>query len=177
MPVPVLRTSRLTLVAASAELLGMELEDRETFGQALGAAMPASWPPPLYERANMHWSLAQLKRDPALHGWLTWFWLLNREPKPLVIGLGGFKGKPNASGAVEIGYNVLPEFQRQGLATEAVGALVEWTFRQPKVERVIAKTLPELPASIRVLRKCGFEFAGNDSDIEVLRFERKRGNQ
>jgi RimJ/RimL family protein N-acetyltransferase len=172
-----LKTARLRLVAASAQLLRSELAGREAFGIELGATVPLSWPPPLYERQNIQWALDQLLREPSSQGWLTWFWVRNTEAKPLVLGLGGFKGKPGPSGVVEIGYNVLSDFQRQGFATEAVSALVEWALSHPEVAKVVAETLPQLPASVRVLRKCGFEFVGNGSDIEVLRFERKRANE
>ena len=92
----------------------------------------------------------------------------------MAVGLGGFKGKPNEFGTVELGYSVMPVFQKRGFATEAVHALTEWAFTDPRVCRVVGETLPELPGSIKVLKKCGFEFVGNGSDIEVLRFERKR---
>lgn len=170
-------TPRLTLVPANAVLLRAEMAGRELFGRTLGATIPSGWPPPLYERSNIQWTLTELDRDPDLEGWLTWIWLRKTETLPVAIGMGGLKGKPDNAGAVEIGYMVLPEFQNQGFATEAVGALVEWAFAHAEVMQVIAETLPELPASVRVLRKCGFEFVGNGSDIEVLRFERKRAKR
>jgi ribosomal-protein-alanine N-acetyltransferase len=177
MRTPILKTARLSLVAASASLLRTELVGREAFALEIGADIPAGWPPPLYERQNIQWALDQLIRKPSAEGWLTWFWLRNTGTKPLVVGLGGFKGKPSPFGVIEIGYTVITSFQGQGIATEAVTALVEWAFRYPEVAKVVAETLPELPASVRVLRKCGFEFVGNGSDIEVLRFERKRANE
>jgi [ribosomal protein S5]-alanine N-acetyltransferase len=172
-----LKTARLKLVAASANLLRSELAGREAFASELGATVPRSWPPPLYERQNIQWALDQLIREPSAEGWLTWFWLRNTEARPLVVGLGGFKGKPDPTGLVEIGYTVIDDYQRQGFATEAVSALAEWALNHQNVAKVVAETLLQLPASVRVLKKCGFEFVGNGSDIEVLRFERKRANE
>ena len=66
-----------------------------------------------------------------------------------------FKGL-GANGAVEIGYGILEEYQGQGYATEAVGAVVIWALKQPFVTRVEAETAPNNRASQRVLEKCGF---------------------
>jgi hypothetical protein len=41
--------------------------------------------------------------------------------------------------------------QRQGYATEAVGALLSWAFQGPAVQMVVADTLPGLTPSIRVM--------------------------
>ena len=66
-----------------------------------------------------------------------------------------FKGLP-PTGAVEIGYGILDEFQCRGYATEAVTAAVAWAQRQPGVRCVEAETEPTNAASQRVLAKCGF---------------------
>jgi RimJ/RimL family protein N-acetyltransferase len=174
-----LQTPKLELIAATADLLKADLDDPHTLAAAIHAKIPLGWPPPLYERSGMEAALIQLRRDPALCGWLFWFWLKkpeNGEPRPTIVGLGGFKGKPNEFGTIELGYSVIPAFQRRGFATEAVDALTQWAFEHPPVVRIIGETLPELAGSIKVLKKCGFEFVGNGSDIEVLRFERKRSS-
>ena len=66
-----------------------------------------------------------------------------------------FKGL-EANGMAEIGYGILEEYQGQGYATEAVGAVVIWALKQPFVTRVEAETAPNNRASQRVLDKCGF---------------------
>jgi len=172
-----LQTPRLELVSATAALLKVELENPQALKAEIGAEIAPSWPPPLYERSAMESNLMQLQRDPALCGWLVWFWLKrpqNGERFPTLMGMGGFKGKPNELGTVELGYSIVPAFQKRGFGTEAVNALTKWALEDTRVSRVVGETLPELPASIRVLKKCGFEFVGNGSDIEVMRFERKR---
>jgi len=84
------------------------------------------------------------------------------------------KGEPR-DGTVEIGYSILPAFQRSGYASEAVAALVEWAFADARVERVIAETFPELAGSIGVLRKTGFHSCEGASEPGLLRFKRIRG--
>ena len=56
---------------------------------------------------------------------------------------------------MEIGYSVLPQWRRRGLAGEMVRALVGWAFRQPGVEWIVARTAQDKPASVRVLLGTG----------------------
>ena len=81
-----------------------------------------------------------------------------------VIGVASFKGPPSADGVVEIAYGVVPDFQGQGYATEAAGALVEFAIDSGRVSTVRAHTLPQPNASTRVLKKCGFRFVGEVVD-------------
>ena len=45
-----------------------------------------------------------------------------------LVGSGGYFGPPGREGVVEIGYSVLPEWQRRGYATEIVNSLVSHDF-------------------------------------------------
>ena len=166
-----IETPRLELVAADLALVRADLHDREELACRLDTQLEG-WPPPLYEVSSMHWGIDRLTDDPARVGWMGWYWVL-RAPRRVAIGMGGFKGRPEV-GAVEIGYSVVPGFQRQGLATEAVTALVGWAFQHVEVTRVLAETLPELIPSQRVLAKSGFVFLGEGSEPGVLRYERCR---
>jgi RimJ/RimL family protein N-acetyltransferase len=60
----------------------------------------------------------------------------------------------------EIGYTLAPGHQGRGLATEAVGALVDHLFAARGVERVHASVDPRNVASARVLERLGFEHEG-----------------
>ena len=178
---PRLSTPRLTLIPATREHLAAELEDRFALSRLLAAAVPGSWPPPLYDEDATRWALASLERDESSRDWGFYYLLLNdRAGKPeTLIGAGGFKGRPDANGLVEIGYSILPEHQRRGYATEAVNAWVEFAFTNSDVKGVVAQTLPSLQASIRVAEKAGFRLTGRGhdpgaGDEEVIRFERSR---
>jgi len=164
-----LRTRRLTLVPATAAHLKAELSDRGAFARMLGARVPGAWPPPLYDRAAVKYTFKKQRAAPQ-HGWSTWYLLLRTDAAPVLIGICGFKGPPE-EGVVEVGYAVLPWFQRRGLATEAVAALVERAFRHPRVATVMAQTLPELTPSIRVLEKLGFTQRGTPLEEGAIRFE------
>lgn len=72
------------------------------------------------------------------------------------IGELCFKGVDD-EGMSEIGYGIDEEFRGAGYATEAVGAVAEWAFRQPGINGIVAETDADNVLSIRVLEKCGFE--------------------
>ncbi len=120
----------------------------------------------------MLWFKQQLKQTPNWAGWFSWYWVL-RDCATL-IGLGGFKGAPNAAGAVELGYSVLPAYQGQGYATEAAAALIAWAFSHAAVNRVVAEVSPAHVASIRVLEKNGFTRGEVHSPKGSLRFALER---
>lgn len=164
-------------MAATLSLLEAELNGRKTFQKELGLEVPENWPPPLYDRPALEYSLNYLKQNPDAAGWAQWYMLLrDASGKNLtVVGICGLKGKPSANGTAEVGYSVLPQFQRRGFAGEALGGLLKWTFAQPSVTRVIAETYPELKPSIRVLEKNGFHLIGAGSEPGVIRFELSRG--
>lgn len=168
-PLPPLRTRRLTLVPATAAHLRAELSDRGAFARLLGARVPDSWPPPLYDRAAMKWTLKRQRAGPQ-KGWSTWYLLLQTDATPVLVGICGLTGPPRA-GVVEVGYGILQRFQRRGLATEATAALIRWAFSHPPVVTVIAQTLPELAPSIRVLEKLGFTQRGAPLEAGAIRFE------
>ena len=92
----------------------------------------------------------------------------------VLLASGGFMGKP-LDGAVQIGYSVLPAYQRRGFATEMVDALSQWALEQPGVERIAAVVHRDNEPSQRVLLNADFAFVGDAAEPDHLRFERWRG--
>ena len=68
-------------------------------------------------------------------------------------------GESNRATA-EIGYSVVRAHRGRGIATEAVGALVQEGFRRARLRRIRAYCLPENASSRAVLRRNGFEDEG-----------------
>jgi len=169
-----IQSPRLNLIAATAELVKKDIEGREHLAEALGVGVPESWPPDLYGPRAMQFSLAQLDK-PSEQGWSFWYLATSGDNSELV-GICGFKGRPDESGSVEIGYSILSRFQRQAFATEAVQRLVGWAFSHHNVKEVCAETLPHLSQSISVLEKNGFQRAGAGSEAGVIRYAIKRSN-
>jgi RimJ/RimL family protein N-acetyltransferase len=169
----VVESDRLTLVAANVELVKGDLEGFATLSSMLEAWVPDNWPPELYDREAMGYALRMLE-DSTFSGWSFWYMLLRTEPKPQLIGICGFKGRPDPAGSVEISYSVISQFRNQGYASEAVNRLVRWAFSHQAVREVSAETLPHLQSSIRVMKKNGFEFTGAGSERGVVRYAVQR---
>ncbi len=166
-----LTTARMCLVPATVELARVEIEDRAAFSHILSATVPANWPPESAADA-LPWFLQQLLAAPHAVGWFAWYGVRANPAagaSELVAG-AGFKGPP-CDGAVEVGYSVLPQHQGQGFATEMVGALVAWAFAQPGVRLVLAQTMDENVASVRLLRRLGFQAAGAGEEPGHTRYE------
>lgn len=171
---PPIRTPRLDLVAATAEVLEAELRGHAELAAVLDARVPQAWPPPLYDEDAVQWALKCLRDDAAFEEWGVRYFVA-REPMAgggaVAVGAGGYKGPPRDQDWVEIGYSVLPEYQRRGFASEAARGLVRHAFRDPRIERVTAETLPQLWPSIGVLEKVGFRFAGEGTEEGAVRYE------
>lgn len=168
---PRLRTERLELLAATAPLARLDAADeRGALGSAIGAVVPDEWPPPLMGEHRSQFAEI-LAGEPHLAGWWHWYWVRDEGPAGRVLlGIGGFAGRPDSSGRVMLGYSVLDPFQRRGYATEAVHAMLGWAFADSATQEVVGDTFPELVASIRVMEKCGMRPAGAGGDAGSIRF-------
>ncbi|MBN1853030.1 MAG: GNAT family N-acetyltransferase [Pirellulales bacterium] len=170
-----LDTKRLSLVAGTAELGRAELDGIAKFALKLGARVPQEWPPPLNDAGSMTWFTEYLETHPDAVGWTAWYFLL-KEPdgEYTAIGGGGFKGAPDSTGTVEIGYSILENYQCQGFASEGVHALIEWAFSHADVHRIIAQTFPDSRPSIRVLEKQGFLLIGDGFEDGAILYQLDR---
>jgi RimJ/RimL family protein N-acetyltransferase len=169
-----IKSQRLNLVAATPELIRKDIEGHAALGEALEVHVPQAWPPDLYGSRAMQFALTQLD-EASERGWWFWYLLTVEHPSEL-IGICGFKGRPDESGSVEIGYSILADHQRRGYATEAVARLVGWAFSHHNVKEVCAETFPHLVQSIQVLKKNGFEYTGAGSETGVIRYAIRRTN-
>ena len=153
---PLLHTSRLTIVPFGLELVEAALRSREELGKRLLVEVPESWPGPDY--AEVLPGIAEWGR---VHGGLEdWAGLIIHPARRKLIGDIGFKGGPDEHGRIEIGYSVVPEERRQGYASEAVRAMIDWALQQPGVKTVVAECEVDNTASIRVLEKAGLRQVG-----------------
>jgi RimJ/RimL family protein N-acetyltransferase len=82
-----------------------------------------------------------------------------------VVGDIGFYGRPDADGAVTLGYGLAPSARGRGYATEALRAVLEWALAQPRVRRVQADTTHANVASQRVMERAGMRLVGTDEQL------------
>jgi RimJ/RimL family protein N-acetyltransferase/uncharacterized damage-inducible protein DinB len=163
-----LHTKRLRLVPGTPDLLRADIAGPDQLGAALAHPVPVGWPPEFYDKPAMEWTLKYLEKDAANAEWAIYYVI---GPDDRAVGVVGYKHRPDPDGMVEIGYGVLPEYQGQGIAAEAAGALIDRAFSFPQVRRVTAETLPALIGSIRVMEKNGLRLVGEGSEPGVIRFE------
>ncbi len=155
-----IRTSRLRIVPATLELLEFERQGLGALGQALGVAVPDSWPPDLYDDDATRWLISCLQARPEMLGWLLFYVILEDTQSPLLVGTAGYKGSANADGCVEIGYGIVTDRHRQGMGSEAARGLVAHAFSFPEVRSVTAAALLDNLGSLGVMRNCGMRPLG-----------------
>jgi [ribosomal protein S5]-alanine N-acetyltransferase len=160
----------IRLVRPDPDLLNYALEGDEVLARALGHDVVAGW-------ATFTDALRPgrdaLDSQPDASPWGPRFFVTGDPPE--LVGWGGFKAPP-ADGVVELGYEIAESRQGQGLATAATRAMVAEAFADAEVDVVIAHTLPQRNASVRVLEKVGFRFDGEaeENDKTVWRFSLTR---
>ncbi|MBQ7233181.1 MAG: GNAT family N-acetyltransferase [Bacillales bacterium] len=104
----------------------------------------------------------QLQLYPQLYGFGPW--LIIEKNSKTIIGDTGFKGYPNQS-TLDIGYNIIPNHQNFGYATESVNALSAWAFQTGLVHRITAACYDWNFASISVLQKCQYQITEKKNHI------------
>lgn len=150
--------------------------DRYALEDLARAEVPAAWPGrALVERAFCA-SLEAIRADPATRLWGDRLIITIENERRMLVGSVIFHGRP-ADGIAEVGYGVEERWQKNGFASEATRACVEWALAQEGILGVTATTPPWHAASIRVLERAGLVRLGmeeHESLGEVLRFERRR---
>ena len=118
---PRLATGRLSLVPFDADLIRAARHDRALLARLLGAAVPEGWPGPDFG-AVLPTIQDAVERDPGHAAWVRLI-VLSEDTGPTLVGDAGFHGPPTPDGTVVVGYAVVPEYRRRGIATEAAQAL------------------------------------------------------
>ena len=166
-----LETKRLTLRGGTIEALEADLRGTDDLARELNCIVPGNWPPLYYDAPAIEYTLNSMRSQPKAEvdtGFGLYYFILREDTAgpapagPTLVGVGGFGFKEEAGeGVVELGYGVLPQYQKRGIATEAVQAFLRHSFANSSVRSVIAQTMPDLVASIRVLDKSGFTLRGS----------------
>jgi RimJ/RimL family protein N-acetyltransferase len=159
------------LVPSDPSLASAEGSNRPAFFRALGVPAPEVWPPELHDDHTIAYNQQQLAKGDAQAGWWCWYFVLQSEAGAQLVGSGGFKGPPDATGRVELGYSILPMHRRQGYAIEAVRGLCE-VARSRGAKAAVIETLESLMASVRTARAAGFSGPERTPDPGVLQMFR-----
>jgi len=148
-PFPVISTERLVLRAlslADSEAL-LQLRSDEQINRYLNRPPTTSIEDAngfiakiahvVQNRDGIYWVIS-LKNDPSLIGTIC-YWNFN----------------PDKDSA-DIGYELMPKYQGQGLMTEALKAAINCGFDTMQLKMIIAFTHPDNEASAKVLKRNGF---------------------
>lgn len=113
-------------------------------------------------------------------------WGIERKGVQGLIGTIGFNSWSKAHRRAEVGYEIHPEFWRNGYASEAVAKIVEHGFQEMELTRIGAIVFVENDGSSQLLMKQGFEKEGilreymyqNNEAFDVImlaKFNRQNG--
>jgi RimJ/RimL family protein N-acetyltransferase len=152
---PEINTARLVLAPLAVHQLEMYLSGEADLTREVGEISREILTPMLKKAIEM--KIVKMEGVPAIGvPWIT-YWLIKTKGSDFGLGLIGFKGMPDESGEVEIGYGIDQKFWNKGYATEALQGMVRWAFEHAECRRITAPdTLRSNPASNRVLEKAGF---------------------
>jgi RimJ/RimL family protein N-acetyltransferase len=157
-------TKRLELYEVRLEHKVAFQQGREALSGLLGVAVPPGWPEFPEAFALPDFGAVSIG-EPAPNRWNGYLFV---DPRiGALIGNGGYAGEPNQAGEVEVGYEVAPAYRNMGYASEAVRALVDNALKVSEITAVIAHTLALENASVRVLRKAGFQWDGEMASDEA----------
>ncbi len=156
-------TARLKLIPCNKQIFEAILIGDDVLANLLSVEVPKGWTD-VADSSPFEFAYAEIKKNHNQIGWWTYLPILKAEN--LLIGSGGYKGKPAGDGVVEIGYEIYEPYRNKGFATEMVRALIHRAFENKKVRKVLAYTLAFNNASCRVLEKSGMLFTEQIYDSE-----------
>lgn len=164
-----IQSARLDLIVMSPEFLAASLAgDRAAATQILGIEPPDEW---LEERSLIRRRLDQLAEDPGELPWLVR--AVVRRSDQTMLGYIGFHEPPGsahlqpyAPGGAEIGYTICSAYRRQGYASEACAAMINWAAEQHGVPAFVLSIAPDNTPSQRIAARLGFVKVGSQIDEE-----------
>lgn len=96
-------------------------------------------------------------------------WALEHKEDKKMIGTCGFTRIDEDNRVAEIGYVLNPDYWGEGLATEAVEAVLNFAFDTMNMHRVEAKFMFGNDASLAVMKKVGMKFEGYQRDAMYVK--------
>ncbi|MBN8825451.1 MULTISPECIES: GNAT family N-acetyltransferase [unclassified Spirosoma] len=159
-----IETQRLTIVPLTLKQLYLYILDTYQLEEAMGLKTGCRELVEPVLSIVIHFTIPRLK-DPANAPLYHTLWIAIDRDKQQFVAEAKFKGEPDETGTIEIGYGTYSAVHRQGYMTEMVGGLLKWASEQPDVQRVVADTQAENVASQKVLEKSGFRLFDQIEDM------------
>lgn len=93
-------------------------------------------------------------------------WGITLHDNPKIIGSICLWNFSENSKIAEVGYDLSPHFHNNGIMSEALQTVVEFGFKQLKLDKIEAFTHIKNEPSKRLLKKCGFKLNVERKDSE-----------
>lgn len=87
-------------------------------------------------------------------------WCIVRKDEGRVVGTIGYMWYQSENNAAEVGYSLARDCWNQGYMTEALRAVLRYSFEKMTINRIEAQHEVGNPASGAVMRKCGMRHEG-----------------
>ncbi|WP_163654304.1 GNAT family N-acetyltransferase [Listeria sp. PSOL-1] len=160
-----LKTERLLLIEYEYKMIQATIVGIQELEYTSGYQVSANWPG-IDFFFYLPFVLENIQRKP----WMTrWTRLIVLQSENKIIGEIGGQGDPDQTGEIELGYSIVPEYQRRGYMQEALQAMLIWLTKQAEIKRIFARCYEQNQASIHVLQKTGFIHLSEQDKIEVGR--------
>ncbi|WP_227699048.1 GNAT family N-acetyltransferase [Spirosoma radiotolerans] len=170
-PFPILKTERLTLrqVGMNDEQEIVALRSDREVNKYLGR-QPSNTIDEVRNFINQI-NENSLKND-------SIYWAITVSNHPDLIGAIGLFGFSEKQGNCEIGYELLPAYQGQGIMQEAVRAVIDYAFATINVQAIEATLHPTNQRSIKLLEKFSFRASNQtgSTDSDILGYQLNKSN-
>ncbi|HEY4967963.1 MAG TPA: GNAT family N-acetyltransferase [Puia sp.] len=96
----------------------------------------------------------------------SFYWVITILGSPKLIGVICLWNFDENRRVAELGYELMPAFQKQGIMHEAVSSVLDYAFLQISLDRIEAFTHKKNKNSIRLLKKSGFSPVPERTDAD-----------
>ncbi|RKR82525.1 ribosomal-protein-alanine N-acetyltransferase [Mucilaginibacter gracilis] len=94
----------------------------------------------------------------------SFYWAITLKSEDLLIGTLCFWNIDEANQSIELGYELLPDYQGKGIITEAITEVLQFGFTQVGAKAIMAFPSANNARSVAVLQKLGFELSDGSYD-------------
>ena len=160
--IPELRTERLIL----RKMRVGDEEDMYAYARKSEVTRYLLWSPHpdiYYTRDYLHYLATRY----AAGSFYDWAIVLKSSGR--MIGTCGFTAFDCSHDAAEIGYVLNPDYRGQGIAPEAVRAVMAFGFDKLALHRIEARFIEGNEASLRVMEKVGMRFEGYRREAMLIK--------
>ena len=154
-----IETERLMIKPFTVPMMKAALQGTDALQKVINVHVEAGYPAEDY-LAMFPVKLKYFSANPAA---LTFECFVILKATNTIIADIGFKGGPDATGSMDMGYSVMPAYRGQGIATEMVRAMTMWGKKQPGVKKLTADCDKTNHASRAVLLNAGYHCTSEDA--------------